>query len=153
MKPWRRREPSFPDWWGKTPDPIPYEIHWRDPWPEPWRDAPGGDRAFLVPRSKLVVLAKPMRLAEIRHDRLRLAEIETSVQKRGILHPLIVVVDRNGKVSLLDGHHRLLVAERIHMDALPVVIREGERIRGWGREIQVVLADLLKSEKPSCLRP
>jgi hypothetical protein len=138
---WSRRGTSSPTTESYT---YAYEIQWPEVWPEPWRET--HPNAVLVERRKLELIAKPARLYEIRRDSEWLMMIEKSMQEEGVLQPLWVVTDDRGKITLWDGHHRLLCAAKIGMDLLPVEFKVGNRIRGWGRELHVVAAELFRSE-------
>lgn len=75
-------------------------------------------------------LGQPNRLTEIAlTDAELIDEITQSVLERGFDHPMIVVVDKHGRMLLRDGHHRLIAATRLGIAKVPVRFEQGERIK------------------------
>lgn len=143
----RRRRVVHPDWWGKPLPPIPWVLELPpEPksWPQPWRDNPRNDDAFLVRREVLLVFAQGERLSEISRNLERLAWIQESMDIDGIKEPLELVIDSYGIIVLRDGHHRLLCAGELGMEELPIILTASERSR-TGPHVSTVLRRLIEA--------
>lgn len=126
---------------------YPYTYQYTgEPWPPPesWRKSLGADKAVLIPTMTLTKLSDPARVEELaRRYPAYLASLETDIQENGLREVLEVVVDGRGRIRVRNGHHRIIVAERLSLPILPVVITPVEAIRGWARPIAEVLSSLL----------
>lgn len=140
------------------------DTEWYAPWPDPpaplidpitldpWR----GTKAdvFLVPRSIVdaVVQVNWMRDVE-RTEGWKVEELATDIATRGLMVPLLLSADRDGKLILHHGHHRTLATRRWSwFDWLPVQIQLSENIRVHkaGR-LQDHLLELLRMAVPEAL--
>lgn len=110
-----------------------------------WRRGKFAEQSFLLSLSVLQVLANDRRTAQISMDVERLAWIEQSLKERGVDQPLVLVVDRAGRLGLKDGHHRVLIASRLGWSSLPVRLERSDRLRSHGVPAHDVLGDLLRA--------
>lgn len=69
-------------------------------------------------------LSQPSRIRRIlTTDEDILHDLSLSVARHGILEPVILKLDRNGRITVFDGHHRVIVAERLGIQEMPVEIQ------------------------------
>jgi len=78
-------------------------------------------------------------------DEESLQEFVDSVKADGILEP-IVVQEVNGDLYLVDGLHRMLAAQKLGLKRVPVVVRDGE-------EVDVYLRNLVLNNLRGKVRP
>jgi len=57
------------------------------------------------------------------------AELEASIRNHGFTVPILVAPTPDGKFKLIDGEHRLAIAKRIGLKAVPAVITEPDEKR------------------------
>lgn len=84
-----------------------------EPRPEPWRHHPLAGACLLFARDVLMAMAQGPRLALISRDGEYLDRLRASLVAEGLKVPLELVIDREGRIVLKDGHHRLLVTEGV----------------------------------------
>lgn len=97
---------------------------------EGWTRGLWADQVVLLDQDLVSGLAQPDRLTEIqRKDIQILDDLEVAIRHRGFDEPLLVLIDKNGKVVLRDGHHRLVVSRRLGIKKLPVRFKKSENIR------------------------
>lgn len=60
----------------------------------------------------------------LRHDVGRLKELQTSIEAVGILQPLVVHTNGDGKYEIIAGHRRFAAAKHLGLAEVPVVIRD-----------------------------
>lgn len=108
---------------------------------EPWESA--FPTATLIPVITLQIIAQPDDLVRARRDRDRVASINDQIASAGgLTTPLEVVVDRQGRVVLGDGHHRLVNATNTGRATMPVTFTMVSKIGGFGRPITALLNGL-----------
>lgn len=108
--------------WYYEPSPQP------EPQPEPWRQHRLAPQCVLVPRQILLSLAQGPRLVEVGRDWAAIAEIRVQLENEGLREPLELVIDRDGRIVLRDGHHRILATDGMgQFDYLPVLITRSDR--------------------------
>jgi hypothetical protein len=106
------------------------EVPW-DPFADgPWRPMPG---VVLVDTRLLTSATEPSEYqrAASASDRDRVVLLEEGIAADGLRVPLQVNLDQRGRLRLADGHHRLVVANRMGAEGVPVAFNEVEHIRGW----------------------
>ena len=113
------------------PEPYTYQYDPQIPVPplQPWRDRFADVAVLPVALLRGVANPEELRLAGMHTDRLDV--ITRGYRDPGPLRPLTVNVDKFSHVVLADGHHRVLVAERLEIARLPVQFELVEHIRGW----------------------
>lgn len=111
---------------------------------EPWRGVYPNARA--VPVSVLREFADPqiLNLHQTR-DNDYINEIKDSIQREGLLHPMLLVMDDDGKVRLHDGYHRLAAAQRLGLDHFPTIFQRVQRIKGYGVRINERMEAIFQS--------
>jgi hypothetical protein len=68
-------------------------------------------------------IAQPSRVRKIlTTDEDILSDLSLSVARYGLLKPIILKLDKNGRITLFDGHHRMIVAERLGIQEMPFTI-------------------------------
>lgn len=82
---------------------------------QPWTPRQS-DQIVHLPLSFLWMVVDQNRIGSIRQDDI--SDLRYSIQRYGILNPIVVIVRQN-RVFLKDGHHRLLVADSMKMETLP----------------------------------
>jgi len=55
-------------------------------------------------------------------QRENLEELKTSIQRVGLIHPIILIEGKNGKFSLLVGQRRLLAFKQLNQSTIPSII-------------------------------
>jgi hypothetical protein len=97
---------------------------------EPWRAGMYGDITVLLPVCLVKEWAAPSELREnLRRERDYLDLLKRDIKEQGITDPFIAVLDQMGRVTLMDGHHRLQVAEELGETLVPIRFTPSERIR------------------------
>jgi hypothetical protein len=110
---------------------------------EPWRDGLHGS-ATPVAIDALLEVADPVKLENIRRwERDYTAEIGAKIENEGLREPLVLLVDRKGRVCLWDGHHRLVIGVDQEWEKAPVRIETTDMNRGYGKPVAEVLSALL----------
>lgn len=101
----------------------------KDPPPGAWQKGPHASQTSLMTPNKIRQFAEFDRRIPSQQisgtgrgsSQRRLERLRKSMDKRGIDEPLIMGYDEaTGTAKLLDGHHRLALAEEMGWDALPV---------------------------------
>lgn len=115
------------EWYEPWPDPPapPVELFKQDPWRGAHRDV------FLVPRAIVedAVQVNWMRDVE-RTEAWKIEELAADIEVNGLRTPLLLSVDRDGRLILHHGHHRTAATRRwAWFDWLPVQVQLSERIR------------------------
>lgn len=93
-----------------------------------WRQGPWANEVVEVPRVLVARLAQPNRMSDIVADADHIDNLTASIGSRGFDEPMVVVVDKHGRMLLKDGHHRLVAATRLGLGRVPIRFREGEKI-------------------------
>lgn len=93
-----------------------------------WRRGPWAGEVVEVPRVLVARLAQPNRMSDIAVDVDHIDNLTAEIRQRGFDEPLVVVLDKHGRMLLKDGHHRLVAASRLGLRLVPIRFREGEKI-------------------------
>ncbi len=113
-------------------------------WPEPWRRSRNAASALWAPTWVLVALCDPERVRMLLdREEASLGLLEASVGTCGVERVLELVYDPRGRIRVLNGHHRIVVANRLGMPRLPVTLVPSDHIRGWSLSVSEVLPGLL----------
>lgn len=117
---------------------------WMPPRPrDAWRNGRWAGEVFPVPLATLQQLVNPHRVADIQREVEWLAQLTVELDERGVDEPLVLVVDRLGKLGLKDGHHRVVCAGRLGWERLPCRLIRSDRIRSHGVPVHDVLGSVL----------
>lgn len=116
---------------------------------EPWREHPEAHRCFLVPVRLLELVWQDSYVSQLRSSEFEMqevSEIAESMRVEGIRNPLELVVTPEGRVTVQDGHHRILAAPHVPgMDWLPVKLTDSERISVSVRPFRELFEELLRN--------
>lgn len=108
---------------------------------EPWEHM--ADECVVIPVALVREISQPNRLVRIANDDL--TDLVQSLRDEGLRDPLQLLVDDRGRLCLQNGHHRLLAAEFLGRDSLPVRIESATSLRVDSYPAKDVLFKLLKS--------
>lgn len=61
-------------------------------------------------------------------DEEKLKELSESIKAHGIIQPLVVVADDNGKYELIAGERRLRASKMANLERVPVIVREADEL-------------------------
>lgn len=124
----------------------PFEEFMQFPRVVDWRPkaAPGyGPNVRMLPIGFLRDLIKPSLYSNIRRlEADYIGELCADIEKRGMQDPLLIVLDEQGRVCLQDGHHRVVCADMLALEELPVEIGSSAGVAKHNLP-QKVLVDLL----------
>lgn len=126
---------------------------------EPWRNGPYADQVVLLPTHIIKSLADPRELHKIGVcDEERMDRLRPLIKYDGVEQPFVIAFDALGRVTLADGHHRMLLCEELGEPEVPVRFEYADRIRKFSRPAGEVLlaifqasrarADVRRSHKP-----
>lgn len=87
---------------------------------QPWTPRQS-DQIVHLPLSFLWMVVDQNRIGSIRRDE-HLMDLRYSIQRYGVLEPILLIVRQN-RVFVKNGHHRLLVADWLGLESLPVQFR------------------------------
>lgn len=85
--------------------------------------------AFLMKTEMIERLAQKNRLREIiLNDQEILETLNSDIEAKSIINPVILKLDAHSRITLYDGHHRLLVALERKIEAIPVRLEQCESL-------------------------
>ena len=126
-----------------------YEPYFAPAPKEPWRRGQYADQTMLLPTSVVLEWADPKELRNaLRTEREYLDVLCKDVGENGITDPFVAVIDQLGRITLQDGHHRLLVVEELDEPLVPVRFIGSEQIRKYCRPLHDYLFLLLQGKYP-----
>lgn len=83
----------------------------------------------MIPTEFLRRMIKPSLYGNIKRlEADYIEDICTSIKQHGILEPLIVSLDDQGKMCLRDGHHRVVCADLLAIEELPVRLERSQGV-------------------------
>lgn len=98
----------------------------------------------MVATTAVSALASPDRYREVnRTDKAWIAELRADIEVHGFRNWLEIVVDDGGRLVLRDGYHRLVVAQELGVDRLPVTFTPSPRIPGFKHHLRDVIVQLV----------
>jgi len=104
---------------------------------EPWTLHPDADDATLIPLDVALSFVKNGRLKTIYNQEADyIHELAEDIQKNGLRTPLEMKVDNDGKICLVEGHHRMLAFQLINVVNVPIILTyDAKRVTGYGRQM------------------
>jgi hypothetical protein len=98
----------------------------------------------MLPTDLVMGLAQPSRVRTIlTTDKLIFDDLRPSIAHYGIQTPLVLKVDGSGRITLFDGHHRIIVCSEQGIREVPVVFQICKSLSLESKPISEVLLQLL----------
>lgn len=126
-----------------------YNPHFEDlTVPQPWRRRPDADEIYFLPLDFVMMFTDRGRMSHIRHrEAAYIAELSQSMLTEGILTPLEMNLDREGKIRLHEGHHRIIVANNLqhYFPRVPVKLKRVDGVlRQYGKQLTEAIDDIFR---------
>lgn len=104
---------------------------------EPWRLHPEAERATLIPVKVALRFANDSRLKTIyNHEHDYIHSLADDIGRNGLHTPLEMKVDDDGKICVVEGHHRLMAVQLIDVNNVPIILRhDPKKVSGYGRQL------------------
>lgn len=102
--------------------------------PEPWR---ANEEAFLIPSQVVSMMVDSTYIQRCEtHNRQRIDEIKVSIEVDGLLKPIELLYDPDGKIRLHNGNHRYIAMRELEWKHMPCTLSKvNKAIRGYGRHL------------------
>lgn len=111
---------------------------------EPWRDSPMD--VVLIPLEAVIHFTDPAKLAFIEQFEYDQVEaLRLVICSEGLKSPLEMVIDIFGKLTLRNGHHRLLALRDLGENEIPVYFLKSNNVRTFCRPLHEELPYLIRT--------
>lgn len=111
------------------------DAEWYDHWQtlpskrDAWRTGKHADVTVEVPLALLGQMVQLDRASTISvHDKDYMDELISSIRSRGFDIPIVVAIDRNGRMVVKDGHHRIAAAQRLGLRLVPTRFENAQKL-------------------------
>lgn len=114
---------------------------------EPWRLHPDAEKAVLIPVEAALTFINDSRLKTIyNHEKEYIHSLAEDIRINGLHTPLEMKVDDDGKICLVEGHHRIMAAQLINVVNVPIILRHNsKRVTGFGRQMSQHTLEIWKA--------